>query len=79
MRRSIAESTAVIVYQMERTWRATPGLLNPGLSREQIEVEFTARGLHAGDDLLALFGWRNGTRAGQDVLLDDMWLPGYYW
>ncbi|MFF1831437.1 hypothetical protein [Paenarthrobacter sp. NPDC058040] len=79
MNKPIAESTAAIEEHLLRLDRPTLQLLNPGISSELVATELTQRGLHAGEDLIALFAWRNGTRAGPAILLDDMWLmPGYY-
>lgn len=54
-------------------------LLRPGIPPEQVREGLARVGLPSTPDFEALYGWRDGTNAGQGVPLDDLHLfPGFY-
>jgi len=75
----MAESTALIDRCLQQLRVPAAQLLNPGLPSAKFEVALASRGLTAGPDLVALYGWHDGTKVGAGAILNDLHLvPGFY-
>jgi hypothetical protein len=79
MTQELSTLMALIDGHLDRLELGAAKYLRPGLPPNAVVDELTARDLRAGDELIALFAWHDGTEVGPDISLNDMWLmPGYY-
>ncbi|MDO6142724.1 SMI1/KNR4 family protein [Paenarthrobacter aurescens] len=79
MKRDMTALMTTIDESLAQLQLGASKLLRPGLPAQTVTEELTARGLRPGADLIALYGWHDGTNSDPDVLLNDMYLmPGYY-
>jgi cell wall assembly regulator SMI1 len=59
--------------------RPVVSLLQPGRSRMEIAEAFSKAGLNLPEELVHLYGWRDGTSIPEATILDDIhFFPGFY-
>jgi cell wall assembly regulator SMI1 len=76
---SIIRSLRTIEAHLARLRRPVMQLLQPGLSREQIEKHEAKLQFKLTPDLVNLYRVRNGTAAREGDIIDDLWFfPGFY-
>ncbi|MFK4640159.1 hypothetical protein ABIA52_003048 [Paenarthrobacter histidinolovorans] len=79
MKHDMTVSMTTIDESLAQLQLGASKLLRPGLPAQTVTEELSARGLRPGADLIALYGWHDGTNSEPNVLLNDMYLmPGYY-
>ncbi|HTE17693.1 MAG TPA: SMI1/KNR4 family protein, partial [Armatimonadota bacterium] len=61
-----------ILARLEELGRPLPQLLQPGLTRAQIDAHTAHLPFRLPEEVCRLYMWRNGTATGEDVLLADI-------
>jgi hypothetical protein len=68
-----------VVAHLRRLGRRVPELLQAPLSNEELQLWEAKFPFSMTRELEAIFSWRNGTKAREDDLLEDLYLfPGFY-
>jgi hypothetical protein len=80
MNDDLAVSIAMIERGLQRLERRVlQRSLRPGVPVVAVQEALGGVGLEASQELLSLYGWRDGTSTAHDVTLDDIHLfPGFY-
>lgn len=59
--------------------RPVVALLQDGIDAQEVKAASEGLPLRLPQELVALYGWRNGTRSAEGDILDDLhFMPGYY-
>jgi hypothetical protein len=76
---TIGDALVTIEGLLRTLGRPVVDLLQPGLPPDMISRQLVAHGLPIVPDVLALYGWHNGTDVSHGVVLDDVHMvPGFY-
>jgi hypothetical protein len=77
--RPLVESLNAVAASFARLEQKAAALLRPGLPKADVEARLGARGLAVVPELVAGFGWRDGTEIESGAVLGDLWfVPGLY-